>query len=47
MAQTRIVMLTARGESRALFKAKDLGSTDYLIKPCPAEELLKWVKRYA
>jgi DNA-binding response OmpR family regulator len=40
-------MLTARGESRALFKAKDLGSTDYLIKPCPAEELLKWVKRYA
>lgn len=40
-------MLTAQGESRALFKAKGLGSTDCLIKSCQTEELLKWVKRYA
>lgn len=44
---TPVVMLTAKGETRSIFKAKDLGSTDYLIKPCDPDDLLKWVRRYA
>ena len=47
IGRTHVVMLTAKGESRSMFRAKDLGSTDYLIKPCEAQELLKWVRRYA
>ena len=41
-----VIMLTAKGESKSIFKAKDMGSTDYLIKPCDSEELLRWVKKY-
>ena len=43
----RVIMLTARGESAAIFKAKDLFVTDYLIKPCEPEALLNTVKKYA
>lgn len=42
-----VVMLTARGESRAIFKAQESGATDYLIKPCDSTELLDMVKRHA
>lgn len=42
-----VVMLTAKGESRSIFKAQDMGSTDYLIKPCESQELLDTVKKYA
>jgi DNA-binding response OmpR family regulator len=44
---TPVVMLTAKGETRSMLKAKEMGSTDYLIKPCEPEELMKWVRRYA
>ncbi len=44
---TPVVMLTAKGESRSIFQAQDLGSTDYLIKPCDSKELLDTVKKYA
>jgi len=47
MEQTPIIMLTARGESRSIFKAQDSRVTDYLIKPCEAQDLLAMVKRYA
>ncbi|MDA0989517.1 MAG: response regulator [Verrucomicrobia bacterium] len=44
---TPVIMLTARGESRSIFKAQNLGVTDYLIKPCDSKELLQLVAKYA
>ncbi len=41
-----VVMLTAKGESKSIFHAQDLGSADYLIKPCDAQELLSTVGKY-
>ena len=41
-----VVMLTARGESSSIFKAQGLGATDFLMKPCDTDELLKIVKKY-
>jgi DNA-binding response OmpR family regulator len=43
---TPVVMLTAKGESKSIFKAQDLGVADYLIKPCDSKELLDVVKRH-
>jgi DNA-binding response OmpR family regulator len=40
-----VVMLTARGESKSILKAQDYSVTDYLIKPCDSEELLRVVRR--
>lgn len=42
-----VVMLTARSESSSIFKAEELGMTDYLIKPCDSAALLQTVRRYA
>ena len=42
-----VIMLTARGETQTIFKAEQLGMTDYLIKPCESAELLKTIRRYA
>ena len=44
--QTPVVMLTARGESRSIFRAQGLFATDYLIKPCDSQELLATVRKY-
>jgi adenylate cyclase len=44
---TPVIMLTARGESSAIFKAQELGVMDYLIKPCDSQELLQLVRRLA
>jgi len=41
-----VIMLTAKGDSTAMFKAHDLGSTDYFIKPFNTQELLDFIKRY-
>ena len=43
---TPIIMLTAKGESKSIFKAQDLGATDYLIKPCESTELLVIGRKY-
>jgi DNA-binding response OmpR family regulator len=40
-----VVMLTAKGESRSIMDAQDLGAVDYLIKPCEASELLDTINR--
>lgn len=48
-AQTKnipVIMLTAKGESQSIFKAHDLGSTDYIIKPFEQEELLELINKY-
>ena len=42
-----VVMLTAKGEAKSIFEAQNLGSVDYLIKPCESSDLLAIVKRYA
>jgi DNA-binding response OmpR family regulator len=47
MRHVPVVMLTAKGETKSIFKAQDLGSTDYLIKPCESAELLATVQKYA
>jgi DNA-binding response OmpR family regulator len=39
-------MLTARGESSAIFKAQGLGATDFLMKPCESGELSEIVRKY-
>jgi adenylate cyclase len=44
---TPVIMLTAKGESKSIFKALDLGATDYLIKPFDSKELLAVLKKHA
>lgn len=44
---TPVVMLTARGETKSIFKAQDSGATDYLIKPCESAELVQTCAKYA
>lgn len=44
--ETPIIMITAKGTSRAIFEAQGLGTTDYIIKPINLEELLKIIARY-
>jgi len=39
-----VVMMTARGEARAIYEARDLGSKGYLVKPCQANDLLREVQ---
>lgn len=46
IAHIPVVMLTAKGESKSLFKAEQLGATDYLIKPCNSQDLVKLVQKY-
>ena len=42
-----VVMLTAKGETKSIFKAQDMGITDYLIKPLDSQDLLDTMRRYA
>jgi len=41
-----VVMLTAKGESMAIFKAQGLGAADYLLKPCDADDLMATVQKF-
>ena len=41
-----VIMVTAKGESEAIFKAEDSLVTDYFIKPFDPTELLRMIKRY-
>jgi CheY-like chemotaxis protein len=41
-----VVMLTAKGESRSIFKAQELGVTEYLIKPFDSKEAMAVIKRH-
>jgi len=42
-----VIMLTAKGETKSIFKAQQSGATDYLIKPVDSEKMLEMLKRYA
>ena len=41
-----VIMLTAKRDSDSLFKAGELGSTDYIMKPFDVTELLNLVNKY-
>lgn len=41
-----VIMVSAKSEADSLFEGRDLGATDYLIKPIDFEELLKYIKKY-
>jgi DNA-binding response OmpR family regulator len=41
-----VIMLTAKGETRAIFEARSLKATDYLIKPFSLGELSALIGRY-
>jgi len=41
-----VVMLTAKGDTDTILKASEAKSTDYLIKPFDAKDLLDIIKRY-
>lgn len=43
---TPVIMLTCKGETSSIFKAHDLGSTDYIIKPFDPKRLLDVIKRH-
>ncbi len=43
---TPVIMVTCKGEPQSLFKAKELRSLDYIVKPFEQEELLDLIKRY-
>ena len=42
-----VIMLTQKRESDSIFRARNLGMTDYMMKPFSMEKLLELVKRYS
>ena len=44
--ETPVIILTAKRDTECLFRAKELGSTDYMMKPFSLRDLLKLVRRY-
>ena len=44
MADTPIIMLTAKGSSEDIVKGLDLGADDYIVKPFTVKELLARVR---
>lgn len=42
-----VVMLTAKGETKSIMSAQDIGASDYLIKPCESADLLEVCRRNA
>lgn len=45
-AEIPVVMLTAKGETPAIFEAEKLKATDYFIKPFDLGKLLSYIKRH-
>ncbi|MDD5584216.1 MAG: response regulator [Candidatus Omnitrophica bacterium] len=41
-----VIMLSAKGETKTLMEGEHYGATDYFIKPCDWQELLKYLKKY-
>ena len=41
-----VIIVTAKGETSAVFEGQELRATDYLIKPVDFEQLLKYIRRY-
>ena len=43
---TPIIMLTSQRDSRDIFKAQELGVSDYIMKPFEPKELLELIRRF-
>lgn len=41
-----VVMLTAIADTQTLWKAQEMGATNYIVKPFKEADLLKWVRTY-
>jgi DNA-binding response OmpR family regulator len=41
-----VIMVSAKSEADSLFEGRDLGATDYLIKPIDFDELLRYIRKY-
>lgn len=41
----RVVMLTTQGQLETVLEAQRLGARDFLLKPCPGEQLVSTVQR--
>jgi DNA-binding response OmpR family regulator len=41
-----VIMVTAKADTKDIFKGQYLGAIDYLIKPIDFQELLKYLRRY-
>ena len=41
-----VIMLTAKADTDSIFRAEDLKSTDYIIKPFDFKELLDLIEKY-
>ncbi|MDD5195046.1 MAG: response regulator [Candidatus Omnitrophica bacterium] len=41
-----VIMLSAKGETDYLMEGQSCGATDYFIKPCDWQLLLKYLKKY-
>jgi DNA-binding response OmpR family regulator len=41
-----VIMVSAKSEANSLFEGRNLGATDYLIKPIDFDELLRYIKKY-
>ncbi len=41
-----VVMLTAKSETDALFRSRQLKVLDYFIKPVEGDELIRFIRRY-
>ena len=44
--QIPVIMLSAKGDTSALFEGQELGAADYVIKGCETPELLKCIKKH-
>jgi len=42
-----VVVVTAKGDTRSIFKARELWAWDYLVKPFDLDVLVETVKRWA
>ncbi|MCX5708547.1 MAG: response regulator [Candidatus Omnitrophica bacterium] len=46
LSRIPVIMVSAKSEADSLFEGRDLGATDYLIKPIDFDELLRYIKKY-
>ncbi len=46
LCEVPVIMVSAKSEAGSLFQGRDLGATDYLIKPVDFDQLLKYIRKY-
>lgn len=46
LSEIPVIMVSAKSETDSLLTCRNLGATDYLIKPIDFEELLRYIRKY-